>query len=667
MDIINKLALKVLSRQPKISKTVSYSRVSFDFYENNAVMYRLDGQRINWFFAQAKTKKDSIDTRIARRTSIKETIEKDVCHVTATYQQNDLKLLQHFLIEKDKPYFITYLTVIDQMTTESNELVPLDFDSPAKEAYPLFLSLEQKMLVVPYDNDMWVRYETAPLSPGKTSYDVTAIFDDKTKEGLIIGSLDHDVWKNGIRCSAYDARCVNAISGIADEGTHDHLSHGYLQGKEISSSRFVCGFYKDIREGLLEYGSLAKENNGIFTWKKGVPFGWNSYSALTLLTTIDHVSHAADFIHTELPEFHSEDSVTYINFDSVIGITKKQIRELVKELHSRNQKVGWYMNPLSHHAFQDNIPLRSDPKLKRKNIVLRNADGSLYPGIDNKYPIDITIPEAEMDLRLALREFVDLDLDYLKLDFLSHGAVEGVRYNKEIRTGRQALMYFYNIIKEELDPDKIHKEVFLSSSIDPLFPCGYSHSRRCSCDAFGHHEDVRYVLNALTYSFWASGTLYQYNDPDHTVLYDSLVDGRGETSENEARSRYNASVISGTVLLLSDNYGPSDDKEKAEKAKERARQFANNKDLNAIARLGKAFIPMTLADTSEVFYLHDQDDYLSVFNYEDKTKEYTILPKKIGFPRKGVLLDLNRHKKISYEKEISIRLKAYDSVILKLL
>ena len=667
MDIINKLALKVLSKQPKIDRTISYSRVSLDFYQNNAVMYRLDGTRINWFFAKAKTKTETIDTRTAKRTGIKETMEDGICHITVSYQQDDLKLLQHFLIEEDKPYFTTYVTLIDVETTESNELIPLDFAYPDKEAYPLFLSLEQKMLVVPYDNDMWVRYEAAPLSPGKTSYDVTAIFDDKTNQGLIIGSLDHDVWKNGIRCSAYDARCVSAISGIADAGTHDHLPHGYLQGKEVSSSRFICGFYEDIRKGLKEYGRLAQASDGIYHWKHGVPFGWNSYSALTLMTTIDHVRNAADFIYEELPEFRSENGVTYINFDSVIGITKKQIKELVRKLHFRNQKVGWYMNPLSHLALQDLIPLRSNKKMKRKDILLRNADGSLYPPIDNKFPIDITIPEAEADLRMTLRDFVKLDFDYLKMDFLAHGAVEGKRYKKEIKTGRQALMYFYQIVKEELDPKKIGKDIFISSSIDPLFPCGYSHARRCSCDAFGHHEDVSYVLNALTYSFWASGTLYQYNDPDHTVLYDSLVDGRGVTDENEARSRYNASLISGTIMLLSDNYGPSDNKEIANKAKERARQFANNRDLNEVARLGKAFVPLTLSNTSEIFYLKDQKDYLAVFNYTGKTKEYAIDPKEIHFPKKGILFDLNRHKKISYEKEIRIKLKAYDSAILKLL
>lgn len=373
---------------------------------------------------------------------------------------------------------------------------------------------------------------------------------------------------------------------------------------------------------------------------------------------------AADFLSEKLPSFHSEDGVTYINFDAVFLITKKEIRELIKVLHSRGQKVGWYMNPLSHLSLQNEIRLRGNTKLHRKDIVLKDPDGNDYPPIDNKYPIDITIPEAEEDLRLALREFVKMGFDYLKIDFLSHGAVEGKRYDPKIRTGRQALMYFYQIILEELDPKKIGREVFLSSSIAPLFPCGFTHSRRASCDAFGHHEDVRYVLNALSCAWWTNRNLYQFNDPDHTVLAHSLVDGRDTTTQEEAGSRYNASVISGTVMLLSDNYGPYGKREIVRLAKERAMQFANIPELNELARSNIAFRPLSLNDREEVFF---SEGYLAVFNYDDRKKTYEIDSQQIRFSKEGTLLDLNRNRKIPYTEKVHIDLNAYDSVILKLL
>ena len=369
----------------------------------------------------------------------------------------------------------------------------------------------------------------------------------------------------------------------------------------------------------------------------------------------------ADFIYKELNNFKTIENTTYINFDHVQGIKKEDIKKLINKLHSRNQKVGWYMNPLSHLESLDNVKLLGSNK-KRKDILLKNLDGSNYPKIDNKYPIDITIPEAELDFRLALKEFVEMGFDYLKVDFLSHGALEGKYHNKNIKTGRQALNYFYNILLEELDPKKINKEIFISSSIDPLFPNGYSHSRRSSCDAFGHIEDVRYVLNSLTYSWWSNNTLYQFNDPDHTVLYNSLVDNRDNTSINEARSRYNASVISGTVMLLSDNYGPNN--KQLSNCLKRTKKLANNKKLNELARLNKAFKPLTLSNTSNVYYYKD---YVAIFNFENKTNSFSINPKDIKFKKDGTLLNLNNNKKINYTKVIDIKLQAYDSVILKLI
>ena len=661
---ISQKTIRKMLKGPRVTRTLSYGRISLLLHDDNSILFVLNGQKIDWFHSFACTGKKKIDTRTARRVRIDKDVKDDICTFDVEYREGDLKLIQHFSIGKEDSYFTIWLTVKDKEETVSNCLAPLDFIYPPAETHPLFLSLDEKMLRVPYDNDMWVHYETVPLASGRTSYDVTAIYDERSHNGLLIGALDFDTWKNGIVCSAYDARSFTAISGVADAGTHDHLPHASVSGKEVSSSRFICGFYEDIRDGLEEYGRLCSVSDGIYHWDHGVPFGWNSYSALTLTTRIGHVRKAADFIYEKLPSFRSEDGVTYINFDAVFLITKKEIRDLIKTLHSRGQKVGWYMNPLSHLSVQDDVRLRGNTKMRRKDIVLKDPDGNDYPPIDNKYPIDITIPEAEEDFRLALREFVKMGFDYLKIDFLSHGAVEGNRYRKDIRTGRQALMYFYRIVMEELDPQKIGREVFLSSSIAPLFPCGFAHSRRASCDAFGHYEDTRYVLNALSCAWWTNRTLYQFNDPDHTVLAHSLVDKRETTSEEEARSRYNASVISGTLMLLSDNYGPYGKREIIALAKERAKWFADQEELNGLARSNTAFRPLVLNDRNDIFYAKG---YLAVFNYGDEEKTYNIDPSSVGLPSEGVLLNLNRKKKITYKDVIHIGLNGYDSAILKLL
>ena len=113
---------------------------------------------------------------------------------------------------------------------------------------------------------------------------------------------------------------------------------------------------------------------------------------------------------------------------------------------------------------------------------------------------------------------------------------------------------------------------------------------------------MRYVLNALNFAWWTNHRLYTFNDPDHVSLCHSVVDGRGVTTENEARARYYSAVISGTVMMLSDNYGPVGDDTIIRQARSRAEKIANCAAINEVARLGQAFRPVYLCDGTTPFY-----------------------------------------------------------------
>ena len=174
----------------KITKTLKFSRISLYFYENNIIMYKLNNKPINWFYSLAYTKNNLIDTRSAKRSRIDFKKDTNKAIIDVTYKKDNLKLIQHFEIEKNKNYFTIQLFLQSNKQIESNCLIPLDFVYPNENANELFLSLEEKMILVPYDNDMWVKYESVYLTPGRTSYDVTAIYDDRKNNGLLIGSLD---------------------------------------------------------------------------------------------------------------------------------------------------------------------------------------------------------------------------------------------------------------------------------------------------------------------------------------------------------------------------------------------------------------------------------------------------------------------------------------------
>lgn len=663
-------AMEMFFKTPVVKKSLDFDRVRFDFYDNNAVGYVLDGKTVTKFFSAASVKDGrAVTTRTAKRKKLEEQHTGDSYVLTAGYEENGLRLVQRFTVEKGQPWFIAEVSVSDAKagTVESNYVAPLDFAYPDAQCNPLFLSLDQKMLLVPYDNDMWVRYESAPLRPGRTSYDVTAIYNELTNQGMVVGALDFFEWKNAIRCSWQDARCYTAFSGVADAGTHDIAPHGYLKGAEVTSARFVCGWYDDVRTGMERFAELAMRDKPAFRWAHPAPFGWNSYSAGCM--TLEQWEEAGKFIYEQLPNFCDDEKVTYINLDANFMLDKKKMRQIVDALHARGQKAGNYMAPLlALEGVEPFMPLKGSFGKTYRDIIMRDEKGGLYPKIDSGKPVDITNPIAEKHVRATVREIVEMGFDYIKIDFLSHGSVEGKRHDPNVRTGRQALKRFYDIIAEELEPEKIGRDIFVDLSIAPLFPGGFGHARRCCCDAFGHHEDVRYVLNALNFGWWQSGTLYCYNDPDHTVLQRSMVDGRGDTDLNSAKSRYNASLISGTVMLLSDNFGPTGPEDYIEKARSRVPGIADNDSLNAVARMGKPFVPAYLkSDTCNTYFLHHAGKhYVALFNFCAEKALVSVPAKDVQMPEHGRAESLGDGAQFEYTGTIGSELEGYGSVILEI-
>lgn len=671
-EVLGKIAKKLMGETAGAAESIECRRVRIDLLTDGAFRYALDYENVHFAYSKASVMDGrTIDTRTAKRISTRTKSGKRGKTIQVTYEENGLRLVQRFSLTEEVPYFVISCSVKDlkNRKTESNYLAPLDFGYPNKACRELFRSLDQKMLLVPYDNDMWVHYESVPLRPGRTSYDVTAIYNEETNQGLVIGAMDHSDWKNAIRCSAYDARCYEAFSGAADACTHDCMPHGSLIGDEVESSRFFCGWFEDIRTGLEEFGRVCMEGKEKFSWDGPVPFGWNSYAGLNIeMPLLDHWKEAADFIDGELPEFRDAEGRTTINLDGNFFQDKRKMKQIVDELHRRGQLAGNYMSPLIAHKFLGFIPLRGTPGKTMKSIVMKDADGKPFPAADGSVPVDITIPAAEKNLRLWIREIVDMGFDYIKIDFLSHGAVEGPRYDKNIRTGRQALSRFYRILHEELDPEKVGRPIFVDLSIAPLFPAGGGHARRCCCDAFGHHEDVRYVLNALNYGWWTSGTLYRFADPDHTVLYHAYPDGRENTDLGSARSRYLASAISGTVMLLSDNYGPTGDGEDIRQARERTKLLAGNREINEVARMGRPFRPLSLkSDTACLYYLQTPECvYAAIFNFVGEERKISVPLEEIGAALSGSAHSVWDDWEITYEGELRVAVKEYDCALLRI-
>ena len=294
-------------------------------------------------------------------------------------------------------------------------------------------------------------------------------------------------------------------------------------------------------------------------------------------------------------------------------------------------------------------------------ILLRDSKGRLLPRVDGAIPYDVTHPLWKEYTRRKFNDFVKWDFDYVKVDFMSHGGMEGVHYDSSVRTGRQALNAAYQFIDELLKPEKTGKPFFISLSIAPLFPNGYGHARRFSCDAFGTAEDVEYVLNAQTYAWWQNHRLYAFNDPDHSCLLKSFCMDR-DSSLGEARARYTASAIAGTVMMLSDDY-------EREEAKERSRILTGNTEVNKVAASRVAFRPTEAGGTSASHCFTaviDGKQYIAMFSWETGEQIVELDPLRAGL-KTGVSYRELWSGKTVQEKDgrISWNIKDCDAALFK--
>lgn len=567
-----------------------------------------------------------IDTRNAQ-LAWQEVSEKEDGIGLKFCDDNGLCLEERLEICAGIPVASCVLSDKDGEEVETNRLIPLIVQAPEKNQPQVWKSIWSKMLLVPYDNTMWLRYEAASLRAGRKSYDLTVMFKEDTREGILIGALDFDKWKNAVICSATDAKSFLVCSGVADEGTHDSLPHGTLLGKEVGSSRFCVLYGTDYRKLLETYGNLVRDEQKILTWKEGVPFGFNSWAGLAFGLNPDNYQKSGEFLREELrPAGYENRGVNYCNLDAGwSGFPEEKLVELTRQLHENGQKAGIYDAPFAFFGNDIHQEIREVPGHTFEEILLRDEKGVPLPRVDGAVPFDVTHPIWKQQMEYKLKKFLEWDYDYVKLDFMSHGGMEGCHFDSRVRTGREAIVSGYRFIRDILINRNGGKPFFISLSIAPLFPCGYGHARRFSCDAFGTMEDVEYVLNAQTYAWWQSGRLYQYNDPDHICLLKSFGMERDST-EGEARARYTASAIAGTVMMLSDDYERSE-------ARKRTLQFASNREINHVAASGVSFCPVESdhdSASSAFTAVIDGKQYLALFHWHDREETVRVDCRRAG-------------------------------------
>lgn len=588
---------------------------SVDVYKEGALLF-------DNLYATYRDSNNIIASRqYARRTfdvkSIDNHLGKGICYTVKYSDENFPQLLQSFYIYPDKDYLLTDITLQANSEVGTNYMAAINIDTFPDVLEPCTCN---RMLFVPFDNDCWIRYAShRPDFATLTSYEVTALFNNSTRHGVIVGSVEHDNWKTAITATCDTVNkyfaTLQCYGGVADSLTRDSKPHGILRGNTVKSPLMMLGFFDDWRNGLDEYARVNASIAPPKAWDKAVPFGWNSWGALQFDLTYQKAIEVSDFYrdHLQCNNFHNADTLVYTGLDSGWNsFTEEQLRAFVERCKANGQVAGIYWTPFVHWGHNPEQIIEHGGGCKFKDVYLY-ANGK-HQTLDGGRAIDPTHPAIEETMKYFSDLFRRLGYEYVKLDFMTHGAMEADHwYRPEIQTGIQAYNYGLQLI------EKYFGDMYINFSISPAFPSQYAQSRRIACDAWNKIKDTEYTLNALSYGWWLD-KVYQFNDPDHIVLRNA--------TEGENRARVTSGVITG-IFICGDDFSAGGESE----AKLRAKKFLTNPHIIGIAN-GVSFRPVEgdaeRCENQFVRIDNDSTAYLALFNYTDVPSTTTVNMERIG-------------------------------------
>ncbi|MDR2267249.1 MAG: hypothetical protein LBE09_06685 [Christensenellaceae bacterium] len=640
------------------------------------------------------------DKRTYESNEIIDAIGKGVELVVTSAGNNSIPdIIQTFKFYEHESYFLLYVTLRSNTDRDisSNYSSPFLLDNDSNGA-SIFKLDSTCVLKAPFDNDTYKAYETFEYTSIKQavplfSSEFSIIYDPVELNTLLLGSVEHTTYKTGIEVGRNDLtrlNTVNLYAGATNETTRDFhyygadepyvMPHGAITANSVSSAVMMIGYFNNYTKALEKYGDVNAIFQPALEWEHGVPVGWNSWNGYGMDLSYEKLIDSADFLKNEMPYF-SNNGRTYVNLDSYYNLGDGHTKtEVAQHIINNGQTPGTYNTPYTYWASPTSDNLAYSPPSTNGLYTIRDMvvkDHNDNPLIISKHDkealmvLDPTHPGTKMYIDAVYSEIIRDGFEYVKLDFLSNVSVEGKFYDKSITTGIQAYNYGMKYIKDLLSYENTGRDIFISYSIAPIFPGGLAHSRRISCDAFGGIFDTIYMLNSLTFSWWLSGRVYKYNDPDHTTLYKYMGNADVPSSvwsEREAIARYNASIIAGTVLLLSDDY-------QLEGAQSRTKDIVSNTALLDLALKGVTFTPLrfpgnttTRYMAANVYYMFDGLKwYVGIFNLGLLDTEVSFDLSQTGVPAnsngKYTLKSLNSGLTIEVGSVVSINFSFGESEI----
>jgi len=570
-----------------------------------------------------------------------------------------LSLLQTIRMYEGQPFLLT--DVEAQADTEKDpaflaetrNISPLAI-LPSENSRLFIPGKEPRILDVPFDNDDWVdvleqKWPAAPaVKVSGISYELSSVYDNETKMGIVLGSVEHDFWKTGIvyRTGAAPGLVdsFKVFGGVATrdmpslpaayggrDGTHDYEPHGTALGKSVRSPLlYICGL-RDVRMAFTGYGEMNSRLNGRLSWKGFAPVYWNSFGVEGVLgyqgvMMPEGVYKVSDFIHS-LDHFngYGKPVLSIDSYDQSIYSTDV-LAAIARYGENQHQQMGFYFIPFAvwtwKNSFEQGKLSGTDYLLR--DVLLRDKDHHVIPYKDGDwgaYPLDVTHPAVRQLIIGQLQKAKAIHARFIKIDFLTAGALESpMRYDPSVRSGMQAYNQAMKMLKHLVD-SIMGPDVFITQAISPLFPHQYAHTRFISTDVYSHLRDdqpgfpnwgsTEASLATGSHMWWVQGTLWPFTNLDVSIM--KSFQKNPDLTEQEIKVRIYALMVMGSIL------GDGSDL-RHPLAAERALKFLNNEAVCKFFSNPKAFTPLRFSDGPSldqqlVFHLKGDPSLLALFNF----------------------------------------------------
>ena len=222
---------------------------------------------------------------------------------------------QYFTLDQNDSFLVR--VDVSGSNLKANWMGPVVVDSTG--GVDLGVTNDNRALVVPFDNDGFVRYNAMPMNNTGTSYEVAAFYDNTSRNGLVVGSVTHDIWKTGIFFVGANNK-LNALNVYGGATMPADVSpHGYVSGTTVSSPTIFVGFGADWRTTMQNYAAANTNLTPRLVWTNGVPFGWNSWGVIQQHISYTDAIAVSDYFYVNLKNHNFANKGTvYINLDAFL-------------------------------------------------------------------------------------------------------------------------------------------------------------------------------------------------------------------------------------------------------------------------------------------------------------------------------------------------------------